>query len=280
MRQRRASQVLVLNKVVLLLSLFRNAETLTFTELCEQSHMSKSTAHRLLTSLEEAGFLERAGRRGTYRLGLALFELGSQVQRRMQLRQIALHFMAELVERTGETAFLLIRDGDEALCVERIEGEHVQSLALKLGGRLPLHVGAGPRVLLAYAPSDFRKQYVSHKNLQVFTAFTIADSGKLHNDIDDVRRQGYALSVEDVTIGVAALGVPLFDFTGAAVGALSVSGITPRWTESHVADLLSQLRDSAEQISRQMGWSPESAPATGAAASNQFSKRLSEDVGG
>jgi DNA-binding IclR family transcriptional regulator len=254
MQSRNANQILVIDKVIRLLDEFRSADILTLAELSERLKMSKSTVHRLLASLEQVGFVEKEAQPGSYRLGIKLFELGSLVQGRMHLRQIALHYMLELVERTGETAFLLIKDGMHALCIERVEGSHVQALALKLGGTLPLHTGGAPRVLLAYAPLQLQEEYLSYEHLQRFTQHTIMEPATLREDIAEIRRRGYALSYEDVTIGVAALGVPLFDYTGRAMGALSLAGITPRWTESHIADMLAELQAAGAKVSARMGW--------------------------
>ncbi len=259
MYTQRANQVLVIAKAVRLLEEFRTADTLTLTELSERLKMSKSTVHRLLSSLEQVGFVEKEAQKpGCYRLGIKLFELGSLVQGRMHLRQIALHYMTELVERTGETAFLLIRDGMHALCIERVEGSNVQALALKLGGTLPLHLGGAPRVLLAYSPPAVQEEYLSYGPFQAYTPHTITDPEALRADLAEIRRRGYALSYEDVTIGVAALGVPLFDYKNEIIGALSLSGITPRWTESHIAEMLVELQSVATQISARMGWRPNS----------------------
>jgi DNA-binding IclR family transcriptional regulator len=172
----------------------------------------------------------------------------------MRLRQVALHYMTELVERTGETAFLFILDGNHALCIERVEGKHVQSLAIKVGGQLPLNAGGASRVLLAFAPDDVRESYLANGTFPRFTEHTIVDPGMLRRDIEQTREQGYALSHEDVTIGVAALGVPLFDYRGEAIGGLSLAGITPRWTPGHIVEMLVELKALGERISERMGW--------------------------
>ena len=249
-----ANQVLVIDKAVRLLDQFRAADTLTLAELSERLRMSKSTVHRLLSSLEQVGFIERGSQAGSYRLGMKLFELGSLVQNRMRLRQIALHYMTELVERTEETAFLFILDGSHALCIERVEGQHVQSLAIKVGGRLPLNAGGASRVLLAFAPENVRESYLAQDSFHRFTQHTIVDPETLRRDIEKTREQGYALSHDDVTIGVAALGVPLFDYRGEAIGGLSLAGITPRWTADHMAEILRELKAMGERISERMGW--------------------------
>lgn len=248
------NQVLVIDKAVRLIDEFRMDVTLTLSELSERLNMSKSTVHRLLSSLEQVGFVDKEARPGSYRLGLKLFELGSLVQSRLELRQIALPYIASLVERTGETSFLIIRDGLHAVCIERIEGANVQSLFLRVGGTLPLHAGGGPRCLLAYLPVTVLDELMSDGPLQAFTPYTIIDRDALATDVNHTCEQGYVLSYQDVTIGVAAIAAPIFDHRNNVVGALSLSGITPRWTESHVSAILKQLRTAANQISLKMGW--------------------------
>lgn len=250
------NQVLVIDKAVRLLEEFRSADTLTLADLSERLGMSKSTVHRLLSSLDQVGFVAKESKPGCYRLGLKLFELGSLVQARLELRQIAHPYLTQLVEQTDETAFLIIRDGMQGVCIERIEGRHVQSLMLKMGGTLPLHAGGSTRCLLGYSPDDVLEQLLAAGPLKVFTPYTIVGRDALRADVEQTRKQGYTLSYQDVTIGVAALGVPIFDYRNVAVGALSLSGITPRWTEEHMAKVLAAVRTAARQISLKMGWRP------------------------
>jgi DNA-binding IclR family transcriptional regulator len=250
------NQVLVIGKAARLLEAFRSDDSLGLSELSERLGMSKSTAHRLLSSLEQVGFVTRESKPGTYRLGLKLFELGSLVQERLELRRIALPFMSRLVDQTDETAFLVIRDGLQGACIERIDGRHVQSLVLKMGGSLPLHAGAGTRCLLAYSPPEVLEQLLAAGPLEVFTPYTVIDPDAVRADVVHTRRQGYALSYQDVTIGVVAVGAPLFDHRNVVVGALSVCGITPRWTDEHMAQVSALLFAAARQISLKMGWQP------------------------
>src|SRR5207244_10669190 len=97
---------------------------------------------------------QAGSRPGTYRLGWRLLRLGSAVIARLDERQAALPVMERIHERTGETVFLCVRRGDDAVCIERLDGLRVQSLMLRLGGSLPLHLGAGPRTLLAWEPPE------------------------------------------------------------------------------------------------------------------------------
>src|SRR5262249_19723572 len=142
----------VLNKAVKLLHALADNGEMTVADIAGMSEEPRSSIYRLLGSLDDLGLVEPGSRSGTFRLGLGLVRLGAAVIERFNVRQAALPAMEELHQQTGETVFLCIRRDMQAVCVERLEGERVQSLELKLGGALPLHVGAAPRVLLAFEP--------------------------------------------------------------------------------------------------------------------------------
>ncbi len=150
--------------------------------------------------------VEPGSRRGTYRLGLKLLRLGSAVVARFDERQAALPVMERLHEETEETVFLCIRRGYEAVCIERIDGRWVQSMALRLGGSLPLHVGAAPRALLAFEPRDFWEEYVRRVELRPFTRRTPVSKTALFRALEEVSADGYSISDGDVVAGMAAVG--------------------------------------------------------------------------
>src|SRR3712207_132573 len=137
----RDSSVQVLRKVAALLDRLAQDGEVSAARLAEQLAEPRSTVYRLLRSLEDLGYVEHGGRAGPYRLGLALLHLGAAVVSRFDERRAALAPMERVHEETGETVFLCVRRGSEAVCIERLEGARVQSLALRLGGSLPLHMG-------------------------------------------------------------------------------------------------------------------------------------------
>src|SRR5262249_54006467 len=155
-----------------------------------------------------------------------LLRLGSAVIARLDERQAALPVMERVHEATGETVFLCVRRGDEAVCIERIDGLRVQSLALQLGGPLPLHAGAATRAPLAWEPRESWETYVAGTpELHRYTSRTPATREELFAELEDTLRQGYAVSDEDVTPGIGSLAAPIFDYSGAVRGAISVGGM-------------------------------------------------------
>ncbi len=173
---------------------------------------------------------------------------------RLDERQAALPVMERIHEATGETIFLCVRRGDEAVCIERIDGLRVQSLVLQLGGSLPLHAGAAPRALLAWEPRESWEAYVAGApELHRYTDRTPATREELFAELEPTLRQGYAMSDEDVTSGIGSLAVPIFDYSGAVRCAISVGGLRELLLEERRNEVVELLIEGAREISAALG---------------------------
>jgi DNA-binding IclR family transcriptional regulator len=255
MSDARAGQsILVLNKVAALLDVLARDGELTAAEIAAISGEPRSSVYRLLGSLTELDFVEPGARRGGFRLGLGLLRLGSAVIERFNVRQAALPAMEALHQETGETIFLCIRRDFEAVCVERLEGERVQSLALRLGGAMPLHVGGAPLVLLAYEPRTFWERYTEERDLAVPVAEAARSRAALTEELERVRERGYAISDEDITPGIAAVGAPLLGHDARIEGALSISGTKPMILGDQLDATVELVTPAARDASRSMGY--------------------------
>jgi DNA-binding IclR family transcriptional regulator len=161
--------------------------------------------------------------------------------------------MERIHERVGETVFLLVRRGWDGVCIERLEGLRVQSLALRLGGSLPLHAGAGPRALLAWEPREEWDEFVRSVDLVAFTDKTPTTRAALFRELEETLARGYALSDEDVTPGIASLGAPIFDHTGRVRAALSIGGLKSLVLGEDRELIVDLLVDGAREISSALG---------------------------
>jgi DNA-binding IclR family transcriptional regulator len=218
-------------------------------------HLNKATAYRLLSTLEERGYVERSPESRKYRLGVRAFELGSYFINQLEIRRIALEYMQEMVRETREAAFLCIRENDEALCIERVEGEHeVNIFALRVGGRQPLHWGAAPRALLAGMTDVEVQAYASRTGLPGVTSNTITDLTQLLEDVRLTRQRGYVVSMNDATLGIAAVGAPIHDYSGRVVASLSLSGLSIRYGPEQISNLAAVILSTAGRLSRQLGY--------------------------
>ena len=215
-----------------------------------------SSVYRLMQSLTATGWVDRAAKRGPYRLGLTWMTIGGLLEDSLDIREACLPSLRSLVATTGATSFLCVRRSSRAVCLERVEGISVQSLAMRLGGSLPLYSGAAPRALLAY---------MSHAEQEDALAETVLfredpprpDDAVIRSDIAETRAHGYAVSESDVTPGVAALGAPVFNHRGEVDGAISISGLTHQVLGPDVLERnVTLLRDAAARSSAALGWEP------------------------
>jgi DNA-binding IclR family transcriptional regulator len=224
---------------------------MSLAEFVRRSGYSKTTAYRLLITLEEAGWLER-GPAATFRLTIKPFQVGSILVDSLDLRREAGPVMARVAAETDETVYLVVPDGPRAVCLERIDsGQGVRLMDLHVGGSQPLNLGAAPRALLAFDEDGLLPGLLA-EGLSRRTQHSIADPAKLRADLAETRRRGYSISDEDVTPGIGAIGAPILGPQGRAMAALSIGGLRTRVVppqQAHVACLL----QACQEISTRLG---------------------------
>ena len=250
-------RVKVLAKADRLLQTLAQSPGLTAPALAQQLGEPRPTVYRLVQDLAALGYVEEGSRAGTYRLGLELFRLGSLVALRFDVRERATPVMEEVHRALEETVYLVIRRHHEAVCIDRVEGLHIRSMALQLGGSLPLHMGAGPRVLLAYQPREYWEEYFAQARLEARTPRTPITKGGIIALLEEARHLGYAISDEDVTLGITSIGAPVFDHTGQVQAALSVGGLRSALLGDGSGErAVKFVTEGAAEISRRMGYQP------------------------
>ena len=227
---------------------------LTFSEICAAVDLSKSTTHRLLSTLELEGVLDYDARTSHYRLSLKVFRLGSVVGKSMQLNTQADALLEQLAEQTSETAFMVVPDGDEALCLRRVDGgQHVRVLSLETGMRQAFNCGAAPRVMLAHMAPE-RWEHIVTGHTRRMTEHSLVTRGDLERDGREILERGYAVSWEDVTLHACALGAPVYDENGLVVAALSLSGIVQHFMPDTLPGMIRQVVAAAAELSRRLGY--------------------------
>jgi DNA-binding IclR family transcriptional regulator len=245
----------LVRKSVKVLDLLAERGEATAAELADDLNEPRSSVYRLLASLQTLDMVEQGPRKGRYRLGIRLVRLGSAVIERFDERNSALPVMERLHAETGETVFLCVRRDMEAVCIERLAGRRVQSLALKLGGALPLHAGAAPRALLAFEDRGLWARYLAEREpLEGMTPSTPVTTDALVAVLEEVRRTGVSISDQDVTIGIAALGVPVLDYQGHVRAALSISGVREAVLGEDADRVRRLLVEGGREISHALGW--------------------------
>lgn len=223
-------------------------QTLTLSEISRLSDLPLTTAHRLVAELAARALLER-GEDGRYRIGLRLWEIASIAPRTVDLRETAMPFLEDLYEATHENVQLAVRDGFEALFVERLSGRDSVHVVTRAGSRLPLHATGVGLVLLAGAPHGVQEELLRGR-LRRYTRYTITDPRRLRRVLAQVRRDGYVVSdrqIETISVSVAA---PVRTERDGVVAALSIV-VDANGTDAR--GYVAAVRSAAHGIARGLG---------------------------
>lgn len=215
--------------------------------------LHKATAHRIVTTLVNYGYLERVADEQKYRLGLELPNLGYKVIRRMDLRREALPFMKQVVEEWGETCDLSIFDQGKIFYIEVVRGNHALNISAAVGQRLPAYATASGKLFLAYLPKD-ELDVALNQPLEAFTGHTITFPDKLRTQFEEILKQGYAVDYEEYETGVCAIAAPIFNRAGKVIAAIGVPSPMSRMTPERIAEIAEAFKEAAKAISQRMGY--------------------------
>jgi IclR family transcriptional regulator, KDG regulon repressor len=249
----------VANSIRLLTSFSGAEDELGITTLATRLRLAKSTVHRLAATLTGAGFLEQNSDTGKYRLGVALFELGALVRRRMDVANEARPKLRELLEKTGETVQLGIVDHESVLYVYEMESRHAIRMAAAVGGRAPLHCTALGKVLLAFQPADYVKQVIGN-GLKSYTPKTVTRREVLLEMLEEVGSREYAIDDEESEPGLRAIAAPVRNHTGNVIAALGVAAPVQRMTKKVMQDCVPSVIATAAAVSTRLGYEPRRGP--------------------
>lgn len=226
---------------------------LSLGEIATRLKLNRSTCHHILDTLASGGYVERPSP-GQYRLGIKLFQVGSRLKDSLDVRERAHHTLLETQRLSGETVFLYIRRGDEAVCVERLDGRYAGTHLMQVGSALPLHIGAAPKVFLASDSDDDVESYIERARSASNARFAL-DGPSLWQDIADFRATGTVAAARDIEANTHAVAAAVRDYSGSVVAAVSIS-----WVEAlsdHSADeMRGKIRVAADAISSSLGYVP------------------------
>jgi len=211
-------------------------QPLSATELCQRLDLNRTVVHRLLNTLAARGFVLRQG--ANYRPGATLVRLAIAIE--PKLRAIAAPIMSKLSHSAAETVVLHVIDGAQAVVLEEaVATEHVVQVRHRIGSRHPLSSGASGRAILAFLPPDATTKIVKNAD----------DPKRVAEDLEAIRRDGYARSHDELQLGAYGIAVPILGVDGVAIGSLAVLAPVNRaqGLERHV----DELRSAVTQIQQE-----------------------------
>lgn len=214
-------------------------------DISRRSGLNKTTAHRLLAALASEAMIDRNPVTGAYRLGPGLMALGVQALASSDLRRRVRPVLRALARETGETATLEVPFEDSMLILDEVAGSHVLGSAGNIGTRWPIHATSTGKVWLAFDDSGVDRLGARLKPL---TANTLTDKDAFQPQLAEIRRRGYAITVDELEEGFTAVAAIIRGVLGDVQGALSIGGPTQRLTAAKRAEFGASLCRAAERL--------------------------------
>lgn len=228
---------------------------MSLTEISEATSLPPSTTHRLLTTLEAERFVRPDPNGGLWRVGVAAFFVGSAFSRSRDTLALVRPYLKRLMEVSGETSNLFVESDGEAVCIGQIESRHAMRAITGVGGRIPVHASAAGKVLIAFSARKDMERLMRRNDLHLTTAKTLASREALEQEIEGVRRTGYAVDDEEHAVGLRCVAGPVFNEFGEVVASISVSGPKARITDERLPLLGRMVTQAAAEATRDFGGS-------------------------
>lgn len=222
-------------------------------ELSEKLGLPKSTVNRLLHILESSGFLQKNPTNKKYQLGQAAADIGTAVNQRLSANivNIGRTYTDILRDLTGETAGFEVMFGNSIFLVYEAKGPNPVSVSFSVGDRLPIHVAAGAKAILAYSPPETVEKLIMGK-LSRFTQNTITRPNVYKNQLEEIRKQGVAFDNGEYDLDVYAIGVPVFNHEKKPIAAIVVAAPRFRMNKQFEVKVIPLIKEAAGKISSRL----------------------------
>lgn len=229
-------------------------EAVSAQELAVAAGLHASTVHRFLVNLESEGFLTHDSHAGGYRLGPMCVMLGRSALESLDVRRASLPILREINRETRETVHLTVRHDLRAVYVEKFDSLEPLRIFSQVGRSVPLYCSGVGKVLLAFSPEAERAALLARIELKRLTPRTLTSLPKLEAELDQVRRQGYALDLEENEKQIRCIAAPIWDHSGRAVAAFSITGPATRMPKTRLMQLAPTVIEAGQRISAALGY--------------------------
>jgi len=238
----------------LLEELAESAEGLTVVELAEHIGVHKTSTYRYINSFLDMGYVQSDGD-GRYHLGNKILELGSQLLRRMPLRETAHPFLVKLSADTQKTVHLCVLDGHDVVYIDKVESQKTLPIMSRIGSRAPAYCTGVGKALLSGIPTDQLVSLLREFPLTKRTPTTITDPIQLLEEIKITAERGYAIDNGEHEAGIKCFAALVRGYGGDVVGAISLTGLEREFDDPEEAEkMIATVTKTATEISRALGY--------------------------
>jgi DNA-binding IclR family transcriptional regulator len=238
--------------IIEILSDYENG--LGITEISEKANLHKSTVHRLLNTLIVKGYVKQNEDSNRYNLTLKLFEIGNKKIEKMNIVTSAKPLLHELMEKTNEVIHLVVREGTEIVYIDKVESQNPIRMYSKIGKRSPVYCTAVGKSMLSHMTDNEVKFIWDNSTIEKLTKNTVIDFKKFKEDLNIIKKQGYAIDEQENEIGIRCIGTSILDYKGEICGAISISGSIISFKEEKVNKFAKLIIEYANKISNELGY--------------------------
>jgi DNA-binding IclR family transcriptional regulator len=251
-----ATSVQSVDRALTILAVLARLGQAGVSEIAAELGVHKSTAFRLVSTLENHDIVEQTEARGKYRLGMGLVRLAGASSARLDLVQEARPICRRLAAESGETVNLAVLSDGSALYVDQVSGGTALPSHNWVGQHIPLHATSNGKVLLSgLEPAEVEARLGNRlADLPAYTRRTITDRAVLIRQLETVKAQGYAVAADELEVGLTALAAPVHSAHGDVVASISLSGQTFRLPTERVDHLVPLVVAAGQEVSRRLGW--------------------------
>lgn len=224
---------------------------LGLSELTRELDLPKSSTYGMLLTLERLGYLHRNENTGRYMFGMKILSLASMAMNGLNLRKLAVPHLRQLMNKTGLTVHMAIREHHEVVIIEKVESPYTPKVETWIGKRMGIHCTAAGKALLSDWPEDEIDSLIRY-GLPRYNDNTIVTPKRLKNELALVAKQGYSIDDEEETIGSRCVGAPITDETEKIVAAVSVAGYKKQIHHETFPILVASVKQTAADISKEL----------------------------
>jgi DNA-binding IclR family transcriptional regulator len=234
------------------LELLSDNESLTVTQVAKMMNINRASSHRFLSTLKELGYADKDDS-SRYYLTSKVIELGMRVLDRFEIRKIARPFLQELSSKFNETINLGYFNGEEVLTIDKIDSTEILRMDAGIGGGEPAYCTSLGKAILAFLPDIQLEEYLQAIELTPYTPNTVISKDKLKEELMQIKENGYSIDDEELSVGLRCVGAPLFNHSGKAIYAISLSGPSIRMGSKRIEEMQRELRKICKNLSGKMG---------------------------
>lgn len=244
-------QVQSLTRGLTLLELIADSHgSVALTELAQQAGLPNSTTHRLLSTMQQQGFVRQEGDLGLWTIGAHAFVVGSSFLQSRNLLALVHPVLRSLMEQSGETVNLAVLDlsDHQAVIIDQVQCTQLMRMSAPIGGKLPMHASGAGKAFLAHLGDEQVTALLHQKGLHYYTPKTLMSPQSLKENLALVRKAGFSFDDEEHALGLRCVAAPIYDEHGEAFAALSISGPIARMTDDRITELGALVIREARQV--------------------------------